>query len=180
MIRKIAIVLLFAGLLALANYQDAHAVADDATDHPQVLWPLTLSPQGTANITIQGGNAWGLRKFAQEANRELPGVRVFSGRCADHPWSTCVVVHHNDLGDNGVWAWTTFDDEQQHRDITINTHYQVQDPAIRYAIVCHEFGHVLGMQHHKRHGVDGGWSNEVHLSPSELHALRSAYPSVSR
>jgi hypothetical protein len=167
---------LLAGVITVLLAAPAHAVADDATDRPEVLWPLTKAPDGQADLVIMGANLWGLRTFAKEADGELDGVRIFRhGKCRDHKWATCVRVHHEDLGDNGVLAWTTFDDEHGHRDITINTHYDETDPALRYAIMCHEFGHVLGMQHHKMHGVDGGWSNEVHLSSSEQRALNRAY-----
>lgn len=171
-----ALLVLLVALVLATRAGAAHAVAADATDRPEVLWPLPESPQGQAVLVIEGDHLWGLRKFAKEADGELRDVRIFRhGACRDHRWATCVKVKHKDLGDNGVLAWTEFHDDRGARTITINTHYQQTDPAIRYAIMCHEFGHVLGMQHHKMHGVDGGWSNEVHLSHAERKALRAAY-----
>lgn len=171
-----AVLILLVALVLATRAGAAHAVAADATDRPEVLWPLVESPRHQAVLVIEGEHLWGLRKFAKEADGELKPVRIYRhAKCRDHKWATCVRVHHKDLGDNGVLAWTTFDDEHGHRDITINTHYSETDPALRYAIMCHEFGHVLGMQHHKMHGVDGGWSNEVHLSRAEKRALRAAY-----
>ena len=72
-----------------------------------------------------------------------------------------------------MYAWTTFSDEKGHRDIFLNTHYQ--DASGKYADICHEFGHVLGMGHHKKLGVDGRTGGVIHLSRPEKRALRKAY-----
>ena len=107
------------------------------------------------------------------AEMRAAGVLIFTGGCKAHPHATCLRVHKADFGDNGMYAWTTFSDEKGHRDIFLNTHYQ--DASGKYADICHEFGHVLGMGHHKKLGVDGRTGGVIHLSRPEKRALRKAY-----
>lgn len=174
-LRRIAALVLTLAALILASQTNAHAVADDATPRPEVLWPLPkMNPNAPTGIALQGHHMWNLRHFTNEADRQLSGIRIFNkGGCDAHPYATCVHFKRKDLGDNGVLAWTVFGDGT--RDITINTHYAKPSAADRYAIVVHEFGHVLGMQHHKMLGIDGRTGGVVHLSGPELKILRKIY-----
>lgn len=161
----------------IAGAAPADAVASDATDTPEVLWPIPRPAETSGPITVQlegaKGHAWGIRKFAHEADKQIPGLRIFiHGKCSDRPRAMCVHLTVADYGDTGWGAVTQFT-RPEYRDVFMNTYY---DYGEFYAEACHEFGHVLGMQHHKMHGVDGGWPNEVHLSDAELDALHAAYP----
>jgi hypothetical protein len=149
----------------------AHGVASDATRNPEVLWPLA-----TPKVAICGrfGDASGIRPFAREVDQEIPGLRIFTGRhaCRDHPHAVRARVRERHYGDTGWYAQTVFA-RPDLRVVEINLDLPNDHP---HAVVCHEFGHVLGLQHHRRLGVDGRRPNMTHLSRAEVRALRQAYP----
>lgn len=149
----------------------AHGVAADATKNPEVLWPLA-----DTRLAICGhyGSASAIRRFAREVDREIDGLRIFTGRhaCRNHPKATQVPIRERHYGDTDWYAETVFVGPYR-RAIRVNLDLPNDHP---HAVVCHEFGHVLGLQHHRRLGVDGRRPNMTHLSHSELRALRQAYP----
>lgn len=181
MLRPLLIALV-AALAALAP-APAHALDPHATPRPVIETPLPASPDGIVRLAFDAPrNAWGTRVFAREADRLLPGVRIFTrGVCADHPRATCVRVFTGKWDDaaqryiaDGLdgWGALTKYPEPRVREIWLNEQTPEEK---RYATAVHEFGHVLGLNHHAMHGVCGGWPDEVHLSIAEILALRAAY-----
>lgn len=155
-------------LMSLLLAAPANALADDATPRPEVQWPLAMR-----TITLEtpaGGH--GVRKFAREVDSELAGVKVLEhGVCKNRPNTTCVRVVSKHYGDTGWYAQTVFKDWNR-RVIQINLDLPNDHP---YAVIAHEFGHVLGLGHHAMEGVDGCSPNVVHFSDVELKVLRRAY-----
>lgn len=150
----------------------AFAVADDATDTPQVLYPLHTWHKGQIRIAIQGPtDTHGLRRFAREVDSKLPGVTIYeNSRCVNHPHAECVKVRFKHYGKTNWYAETAMYDPT--REIRVNLDLPNDHP---HAVMCHEFGHILGLQHHKMDGVDGGEPNVIHLSEEEQNALNNAY-----
>lgn len=175
MIARLIAGILAAVVMALAPTA-AHAVADDATRNPEVLWPLVTQTSGPTGLTICGhfGSAAGIRPFAREVDREIGGLRIYTSRhaCRKHPGAIKVRIRERHLGDTG-WYAATFFKRPDLRVIKVNRDLPNTHP---HAVVCHEFGHVLGLQHHRRLGVDGRRPNMTHLSHAEVRALRQAYP----
>jgi len=170
------LVVAIAAALSLLAPAAAHAVADDATPRPEVLWPIPPQAEmsGPAvQIAICSGTN-GIRRFAREADRKIGGIRIYTGRhaCRNHPRAARVRVVARHYGDTGWYAETSFPDWDRRR-VEVNLDLPNDHP---HAVVCHEFGHVLGLQHHRMLGVDGRTPNVVHFSRAELKALRAAYP----
>lgn len=174
--------LLVAVAAVLVMAAPAHGLDPNATPRPQIETPLPTH-HGRVLVAFDAPrNAWGMRTFASEADRLLPGVRIFTrGTCADHPRATCVRVFTGKWGDPeqrhiaGVEGWgaVTIYRSSSVREVWLNE----QTPtAKRYATAVHEFGHILGLNHHAQHGVCGGWPDETRLSRPEVRALRAAYP----
>lgn len=169
--------------LAILTATPAHALDPNATPSPVIETPLPTT-HGVVRVAFDAppGKAWGMRTFAREADRLLPGVRIFThGTCAAHPRATCVRVFTGKWGDpeqrhiagTEGWGAVTIYRSSRVREVWLNE----QTPrAKRYAAAVHEFGHILGLNHHAMHGVCGGWSDETRLSRPEVRALRAAYP----
>lgn len=159
-------------------------VDPNADDRPTIREPIGVKDRndsGRVKLQIMGEVTYpGLSAIADEANDLLPDVRIWNGlggtTCADRPEAVCCRVEVLDLGDNGAYALTYVwpDAPTHYRLMQFNTFY---DHPIPEALSAHEFGHVLGMGHHRLHGVDGGWPDELHFSDSERNCLTRVYSS---
>lgn len=145
--------------------------------------PIVGGPLLRPDLQVEAPRwSWGVRHFAREVAREVPGLRIRTrGTCAANPRAVCLRVVIGDWSDEqmhrmtpgvGWYALTSYP-RPSLRVIRLNE--RVTPTANRYAVMAHEFGHVLGLGHHRMHGVDGGWADEVHLSRSEIRVLRRAY-----
>lgn len=156
----------------------ADAVAEDATPTPVVKYPLYPTHYKGVAIRVQveaPAEAWGIRKFAREVDPQLPGVRIHTrGTCEDRPRAVCVRVNVADFGAT-PWLGQAHVGSQD-RAVDLNTHYGNTYAAHHYAAAAHELTHALGLGHHAKRGVVGGWPDVIHLSWVEKRALRQAYP----
>lgn len=161
--------------LALALLTLAAPATGHDTRGPHVDMPLRTWDSGVTPIQIEGPrNIWGLRPFAKQVAHDVRGVHVrVRGTCAQRPNFNCVKIVVGDYGPTDWYALHYWDSSSKRR-IYLNSYYRKEHPRPT-AIVRHEFGHALGLSHHKRHGVVGGWANETKLSPAEKRALRRHY-----
>lgn len=179
-----SVLVALAAVLAVLMPHSASA-AEDVDPRPSVAFPLSSHGSGPVEVQIEGfeGEAWGVRLFAQEADRLLPGVEVYTrGTCADRPEAVCVSVVVGEWdetgmtwlrGEPGDWYGLTSFEEPGRVVLYLNAGTRTEN---RYAVAVHEFGHVLGLDHHAGEGIEGASPDVLHLSPAEVRALRSAYP----
>ena len=162
-IRLLIITLIWAGAM----------MPNNAAAEP-TLGPAVLNPLPNQRLTIEViGEGFGVRTFAREVDAQLEGLLIYPrGSCAKRKKTTCIRVVSDHYGDSG-WYATTLSSLWNERTIYVNLDAPHHDP---YALMAHEFGHILGMDHHLGEGVCGATPDVRHLSESELAVLNAAYP----
>lgn len=176
-------------MLAGVTLLPSPAAASDSEPLARVVYPLAPThAKGTVvKVQIEGSSDdWGLRQFASSMDVRYPGLKVRTyGTCAQRPSWACVTVT------TGNW-----DPDQQmqvsrgythflgltdypgynHRAVYLNAYYLTPEYDVNaYAVAAHEFGHVLGLNHHQQDGICGAVPNVTALSWAEDKALRPYY-----
>jgi hypothetical protein len=185
--KKLLVVLaLLVGAVLLPT---APAAASDAELVPRVVYPMHANnPRGTlVRVQIEGtADDWGVRQFAATMDARWPGLKVRTwGTCAQRPTWHCVKVI------NGVWdpaqqleltkGQTQFLGLAAYpfpnvREIYLNSFYLTPEYSINtYAVAAHEFGHILGLNHHQQDGICGAVPDRTELGWAEDKALRPYY-----
>jgi hypothetical protein len=174
--------LLAAVVLALLPQAPAQA---DTVAVPYPLFPNNA--KGTlVKVQIEGSaDDWGLRQFAEQMDDRWPGLRVRShGTCAQRPSWHCVRVTTGSWNPDQqlvVSRGTTHflgltDYTARGRDVYLNSFYLTPEYSVSpAAVAAHEFGHVLGLNHHEQGGITSTGSDAVALSWAEDKALRPFY-----
>jgi len=158
---------------APAHATDPHAVVsfplEDRRDHP------------VTRVHVQAPrDVWGLRSFLREVNRADLNLNIsMYGPCSRYPGAACVNirVHHWTPSQqrrhiDTEWWGLAHLNRPDYRKLWLNRTVPID---LRYAVAVHEFGHILGMDHHKDLGIVGRTPNVTKLSPAELTALRKVY-----
>lgn len=161
----------------------AHAAASDAEPLARVVYPLAPT-HGKGTITkvqIEGSaDDWGLRQFAASVDAQFEGLKVRTwGTCAERPTWACVTVttgawdptQQLEIGGTPFMGLTTYPG-YNHRGVYLNSFYT---PISAYAVAAHEFGHVLGLNHHQQDGVCGAVPDVTTLGAAEVQALTPYY-----
>lgn len=179
-------VLLAAVALALLPQVPAQA---DNTLVPVVVYPMhpNNAKGNLVRVQIEGAtDDWGVRQFAETMDDRWPGLKVRSyGTCAQRPTWHCVRVI------NGSWdpaqqlevtnGQTQFLGLAAYpfpnlREIYLNSFYLTPEYSINtYAVAAHEFGHILGLNHHQQDGICGAVPDRTELGWAEDKALRPYY-----
>jgi hypothetical protein len=156
---------------APAHATDPHAVVsfplEDRRDHP------------VTRVHVQAPrDVWGLRNFLKTV--DLPGLRIsMYGPCTRYPGAACVrvkvarwsVAAQEKLIGGQFWGLASIH-RPDYRQLWLN---RTTPADVRHAVAVHEFGHILGMDHHKDLGIVGRTPNVTKLSAAELAALREVY-----
>lgn len=185
--KAMATVAIAAALLAsLTAPMTAHAdegeAVSDREPFARIVAPLPPNnPRGNlVRVQIEGaGDDWGVRRFAEQMDDRWDGLRVRShGTCAERPNWWCVRVSSGDWNPEqqlalvGVnFLGVAFSDGYD-RVVYLNEHYA---DVNRYAVAAHEFGHVLGLNHHQQDGICGIVPDQTALSWAEDKAMRPYY-----
>lgn len=147
---------------------------EDRDPVPTMTWPIVNVNGGYIRMAVDtNGHGYHLRRFTGEVKRKVPDVFRFPyvDRCKqDKKRDGCVQIRVCRCGLTG-WAGQA-KVGPQHRVIWLNKSY---DHHCWRCVVIHEFGHVLGINHHDKHGVVGAWPDEIHLSDAEVQCLERAY-----
>lgn len=171
-------------IVAPAHATTTHQAARQNLGDPNATyWPLVAYPVGTNHGTgaptvlavDAPHDAWGqaLRRFGRYVNTQHLGVRVLVHRtCSEAPSDPCVALRE-DSSCSDCGAETSMGDPSL-RVIDVAASW-ASNTTIAYPFMAHEFGHVLGLEHHDHHGVDGAWPNEVTFSNPERQALIAMY-----
>lgn len=171
-------------LLSLSVFAaPAEAVASDSEPVARVISPLAPNNAKSTLVRMQiegSPNDWGLREFAETLDRRFVGLRVRShGTCAERPEWACVQIvadtwtpeQQTEFAGTAFMAGTENMGYNQ-RSVYLNNYYS---PVSPYAAAAHEFGHVLGLNHHQQEGICGAIPDQTKLSWAEDKALRPYY-----
>jgi hypothetical protein len=187
-IKLLAAALLAAVVATLAPALPAQAAANDAEPLARVVAPLYPTNKAGTKVKVQiegSADDWGLRQFAATVDAQFPGLRVRTyGTCAQRPGWACVTVTTgawddaqqrtitgHDFGFLGLTSYTGYNRRAVHLNSLYLTGYNVQP----YAVAAHEFGHVLGLNHHLQDGVCGAVPDVTTLGAAEVAVLDPFY-----
>lgn len=157
----------------------AQAYFPDATDNPEVVWPISRAPRdiGALDVVVVGvRHLYGARKEARYIDVRMPRL-VFHTRngihCGDVIDSMCIKIIKGHYGKTG-WAAMTIISPYK------NPHYRIiklnldANRRMSQYVVGHELTHAVGLQHHKRYGIVGtGHPN--YPTAVEIKALNKYY-----
>lgn len=173
-------------VLALLPQGAAHADADPLA---RVVMPLAPThAKGTVTkVQIEGSaDDWGLRQFAATVDAQFAGLKVRTwGTCAQRPTWACVTVNTGVWDDasqlvvsRGTTAFLGLTDYTGYnrRSVYLNAFYlDGRFNVNQYAVAAHEFGHVLGLNHHQQDGVCGAVPDVTTLGVAEVKVLTPYY-----
>lgn len=168
----------------------AGAGADVPPENASVDFPLyrqaDAAPSGDTVIQLEApGRSWGLRPLAQSIDASIDGLTIkTNGTCASDPTAICVRVVFDywsaeeqaaiTYGESSTWGGVCICDDPSSRVIYVNRRTTYAGPE-RAQVTAHEFGHALGLGHHRSEGLTSyAHATEV-LSVDELVVLRNWY-----
>jgi hypothetical protein len=176
-------------LLVGAVLLPAAPAAADADPLARVVYPLAPThAKGTVTkVQIEGSaDDWGLRLFAARVDAQFAGLMVRTwGTCAQRPTWACVTVTTGawddaqqlevSRGTTGFLGLTDYTGYNR-RAVYLNTRYLTAEYNVNpYAVAAHEFGHVLGLNHHQQDGVCGAVPDVTTLGVAEVQVLTPYY-----
>jgi hypothetical protein len=176
-------------LLVGAVLLPAAPAAADADPLARVVYPLAPThAKGTVTkVQIEGSaDDWGLRQFAATVDAQFAGLKVRTwGTCAQRPTWACVTVTTGawddaqqlevSRGTTGFLGLTDYTGYNR-RAVYLNTRYLTAEYNVNpYAVAAHEFGHVLGLNHHQQDGVCGAVPDVTTLGVAEVQVLTPYY-----
>lgn len=134
-----------------------------------------LEPQ-INTLVIEGPNrAWGLRYVAEHVDDRVPRFNIISKQgvqCSSYTGVMCVKVVIDYYGATGwhgtaaLGAWT--------RTITFNESYGKSQH-----VACHEFMHVMGLDHNPYQGCVADYSSDEMPHVDEINAINNYYGGTS-
>lgn len=181
---RIAIATAVAFAAAALTVAPAHAEENAYAPEPFARVASPLPPNNDrgnlVRMQIEGvGEDWGLRTFAEQMDARWQGLRVRShGTCDERPTYWCVRVEvgtwdpDQQLALMGTPFMGVADIGALDRTVYLNNYYE---PVSKYAVAAHEFGHVLGLNHHQQEGICGIVPDQTELSWAEDRAMRPYY-----
>lgn len=155
-----------------------------ADEQPRVLYPLVhqATDPGTLTVVIEAPDrAWGLRKVAANYDRRLDNVDIRAKRGISCTlYVECIRVEVGQYGRKmvcghpGLFYGCFYMYAEGPRWIALNE--SLTPESMRKAIVCHELGHALGLDHHEGPGCVTGESTG-RPSRAEIRTIDQRYAS---